>query len=121
MARRTTSSAAAKRHRDNERLIRRIAFPRTSTKCSSGGRVLLHAQTLSPTLRAPISGIVSLAARLEFYELALYKLGWNALQQESTRGSQKYIALLDYKVSIVTTSIRNAMRTAIAVSRIRSE
>src|SRR5712672_3636873 len=47
------------------------------------------------------SGIVSLGAASEFYELALYKLGWTLYKQESYEEAlQKYIALLDYKVSI---------------------
>jgi len=47
------------------------------------------------------SGIVSLGAASEFYELALYKLGWTLYKQEFyEQALQKYIALLDYKVSI---------------------
>ncbi len=47
------------------------------------------------------SGIVGLGAHSEFYELALYKLGWALYKQEFyEEGLQKYIALLDYKVSI---------------------
>src|SRR5215468_813517 len=47
------------------------------------------------------SGIVGLGAHSEFYELALYKLGWTLYKQEFyEEGLQKYIALLDYKVSI---------------------
>jgi len=47
------------------------------------------------------SGIVSLGAASEFYELALYKLGWTLYKQEFYEEAlQKYIALLDYKVSI---------------------
>ncbi len=47
------------------------------------------------------SGVVSLGASSEFYELALYKLGWTLYKQEFYENAlQKYIALLDYKVSI---------------------
>src|SRR5437667_796410 len=47
------------------------------------------------------SGIISLRAASEFYELALYKLGWTLYKQEFYEEAlQKYIALLDYKVSI---------------------
>src|SRR5436309_3669802 len=47
------------------------------------------------------SGIVSLGAASEFYELALYKLGWTLYKQEVYEEAlQKYIALLDYKVKI---------------------
>jgi tetratricopeptide (TPR) repeat protein len=47
------------------------------------------------------SGIASLGAASEFYELALYKLGWTLYKQEFYEEAlQKYIALLDYKVSI---------------------
>src|SRR5467141_1884995 len=47
------------------------------------------------------SGIVSLGAPSEFYELALYKLGWTLYKQEFyDEALQKYVALLDYKVSI---------------------
>src|SRR5260370_12843840 len=47
------------------------------------------------------SGIVSLGAASEFYELALYKLGWTLYKQDFYEEAlQKYIALLDYKVSI---------------------
>src|SRR5215475_8849047 len=47
------------------------------------------------------SGIVGLGAHSEFYELALYKLGWTLYKQEFYEEAlQKYVALLDYKVSI---------------------
>jgi len=47
------------------------------------------------------SGIVSLGPASEFRELALYKLGWTLYKQEFYEEAlQKYIALLDYKVSI---------------------
>jgi tetratricopeptide (TPR) repeat protein len=47
------------------------------------------------------SGIVKLGPASEFHELALYKLGWTFYKQESYEEAlQKYIALLDYKVSI---------------------
>src|SRR5881628_2450499 len=47
------------------------------------------------------SGIISLGAASEFYELALYKLGWTLYKQEFYENAlQRYIALLDYKVSI---------------------
>ena len=47
------------------------------------------------------SGIVSLGAASDFYELALYKLGWTLYKQEFyEEGLQKYVALLDYKVTI---------------------
>jgi len=47
------------------------------------------------------SGIAKLGASSEFYELALYKLGWTFYKQDFYEEAlQKYIALLDYKVSI---------------------
>src|SRR5712675_1438474 len=47
------------------------------------------------------TGIVKLRAASEFYELALYKLGWTLYKQEFYEEAlQKYIALLDHKVSI---------------------
>src|SRR5499425_383298 len=47
------------------------------------------------------SGIVKLGAASEFYELALYKLGWTLYKQEFYEEAlQKYVALLDHKVSI---------------------
>jgi tetratricopeptide (TPR) repeat protein len=47
------------------------------------------------------SGIVKLGAASEFHELALYKLGWTFYKQEFYEEAlQKYVALLDYKVSI---------------------
>src|SRR5690349_8127340 len=47
------------------------------------------------------SGIVKLGHSSEFYELALYKLGWTFYKQDFYEEAlQKYIALLDYKVSI---------------------
>src|SRR6266478_5096212 len=47
------------------------------------------------------SDIVKLGATSEFYELTLYKLGWTFYKQEFYEEAlQKYIALLDYKVSI---------------------
>lgn len=47
------------------------------------------------------SGIVKLGAASEFYELALYKLGWTLYKQEFYEEAlQKYIALLDHRLSI---------------------
>src|SRR6266516_995457 len=47
------------------------------------------------------SGVASLGASSQFYELALYKLGWTLYKQDFYENAlQKYIALLDYKVSI---------------------
>jgi len=47
------------------------------------------------------SGIVGLGANSEFYELALYKLGWTLYKQDLYEEAlQKYVALLDYKVKI---------------------
>jgi cellulose synthase operon protein C len=47
------------------------------------------------------SGIVKLGAASEFYELALYKLGWTLYKQEFYEEAlQRYIALLDHKVSV---------------------
>jgi cellulose synthase operon protein C len=47
------------------------------------------------------SGIVKLGTASEFYELALYKLGWTFYKQEFYEEAlRKYIALLDYKVSV---------------------
>jgi tetratricopeptide (TPR) repeat protein len=47
------------------------------------------------------SGIISRGTASEFYELALYKLGWTLYKQEFYEEAlQKYVALLDYKVSI---------------------
>jgi tetratricopeptide (TPR) repeat protein len=50
---------------------------------------------------AAYSGIISLGTASSYYELALYKLGWTLYKQEFYEEAlQKYIALLDYKVSI---------------------
>src|SRR5881628_1544684 len=47
------------------------------------------------------SGVAGLGASSQFYELALYKLGWTLYKQEFYENAlQRYIALLDYKVSI---------------------
>src|SRR4029077_16990476 len=47
------------------------------------------------------TGIISLGTRSSYYELALYKLGWTLYKQEFYEEAlQKYVALLDYKVSI---------------------
>src|SRR4029077_15171389 len=47
------------------------------------------------------SGIVKLGTASEFHELALYKLGWTLYKQEFYEEAlQKYIALLDFKVTI---------------------
>src|SRR5438132_7107474 len=47
------------------------------------------------------SGIISLGTASSYYELALYKLGWTLYKQEFYEEAlQKYVALLDYKVSI---------------------
>src|SRR5215472_2433959 len=49
---------------------------------------------------AAYSGIISLGPTSEYHELALYKLGWTLYKQEFYEEAlQKYIALLDYKVS----------------------
>ncbi len=46
------------------------------------------------------SAITNLGARSSYYELALYKLGWTFYKQELYEEAlQKYMALLDYKVS----------------------
>ena len=47
------------------------------------------------------SAIITLGARSEYYELALYKLGWTLYKQEFyDEALDRYIALLDHKVSI---------------------
>jgi len=47
------------------------------------------------------TGIISLGTASSYYELALYKLGWTLYKQEFYEEAlKKYIALLDYKVSI---------------------
>src|SRR4029450_1888929 len=47
------------------------------------------------------SAIITLGDRSEHYELALYKLGWTLYKQEFyDEALDKYIALLDHKVSI---------------------
>ena len=47
------------------------------------------------------SGVINRGAASEFYELSLYKLGWTLYKQELYEEAlQKYVALLDYKVSI---------------------
>ena len=47
------------------------------------------------------SAIISLGASSSYYELALYKLGWTFYKQELYEEAlHKYMALLDYKVSI---------------------
>ena len=45
--------------------------------------------------------VIALGARSSYYELALYKLGWTLYKQEFYEDAlNKYMALLDYKVSI---------------------
>jgi tetratricopeptide (TPR) repeat protein len=47
------------------------------------------------------SAIISLGAASTFYELALYKLGWTFYKQDLyDEALQKYMGLLDYKISI---------------------
>lgn len=47
------------------------------------------------------SSVVNMGASSEYYELALYKLGWTFYKRESyEQALDKYIALLDHKVSI---------------------
>jgi tetratricopeptide (TPR) repeat protein len=47
------------------------------------------------------SEIINLGAKSSYYELALYKLGWTFYKQEFYEEAlHKYMALLDYKVSI---------------------
>jgi TolA-binding protein len=46
------------------------------------------------------TAIVSMGSATEYYELALYKLGWTLYKQEFyDEALQKYLALLDYKLS----------------------
>jgi cellulose synthase operon protein C len=50
---------------------------------------------------AAYTSIIALGARSEYYELALYKLGWTLYKQEFyDEALHRYIALLDHKVSI---------------------
>src|SRR5437867_2719781 len=45
--------------------------------------------------------VIGLGAHGEYYELALYKLGWTFYKQDLYEEAlQKYVALLDYKVSV---------------------
>jgi tetratricopeptide (TPR) repeat protein len=45
--------------------------------------------------------VVALGARSEFYELALYKLGWSLYKQDFyDEALHRYMALLDYKLSV---------------------
>lgn len=47
------------------------------------------------------AAIISLGAKSEYYELALYKLGWTLYKQDFYEEAlHRYMALLDYKVSI---------------------
>ena len=47
------------------------------------------------------SAIVASGPRSDYYELALYKLGWTLYKQEFyDEALHKYVALLDHKVSI---------------------
>ena len=47
------------------------------------------------------SAIIALGSRSDFYELALYKLGWTLYKQEFyDEALHRYIALLDHKVAI---------------------
>ncbi len=47
------------------------------------------------------SSVIGLGSGSEYYELALYKLGWTFYKQDLyDEALQKYVALLDYKVSI---------------------
>ena len=73
----------------------------TTTRCSSGApstssRAASSATPRRPTRRSPAS-----APRSAYYELALYKLGWTLYKQDFYEEAlHKYMALLDYKVSI---------------------
>ena len=52
------------------------------------------------TPRTPIQRSSTWAPSSSYYELALYKLGWTFYKQELYEEAlQKYMALLDYKVS----------------------
>src|SRR5215510_3226768 len=47
------------------------------------------------------TSVINLGSRSSFYELALYKLGWTFYKQDLYEEAlHKYMALLDYKVSI---------------------
>jgi tetratricopeptide (TPR) repeat protein len=50
---------------------------------------------------AAYQAVVAMGAGSEFYELALYKLGWSLFKQDFYEEAlQRYMALLDYKMSI---------------------
>jgi outer membrane protein assembly factor BamD (BamD/ComL family) len=50
---------------------------------------------------AAYQAIVAMGARSEYYELALYKLGWTLYKQEFYEEAlHRYLALLDYKLSV---------------------
>ena len=85
-----------------ERLIaREPAFRALRRSAVQAGRVLLHAPDASATPRPPIRRSSAWAPASSYYELALYKLGWTFYKQEFYEEAlHKYMALLDYKVSI---------------------
>ena len=63
------------------------------------------------------SAIISLGAASSYYELALYKLGWTLYKQEFYEEAlHRYMALLDYKVSIGYDFDRRTRRTTSGAS-----
>ena len=83
-----------------ERLIKDDPKSSTSTKCSSDAASTSSRATF-PRRRAAYTAITDLGSKDSYYELALYKLGWTLYKQEFYEEAlQKYMALLDYKLSI---------------------
>ena len=65
--------------------------------------------------------IAAAKARSEFYELALYKLGWSLYKQDFyDEALHRYMALLDYKLSVGYDFDQRTPKRTSAASRTRS-
>ena len=87
------------RHAAPRRRVRLLALQRRGAVPPR--RVLLHARAGSAKPKPPTSRSSRPGARSDFYELALYKLGWSLYKQDFYEEAlHRYMALLDYKLSV---------------------
>jgi tetratricopeptide (TPR) repeat protein len=83
-----------------ERLIKANPSSCTSTRSSTAAASTSSCAAASRTPRR-VRAVIGLGARSSYYELSLYKLGWTLYKQDDYEGAlHRYMALLDYKVSI---------------------
>ena len=99
---RTTSSAGPKRRWTSCSASSASSATRvTATRCSSGAASTTSRGAGFATRKPLTSRSSRPGARSDFYELALYKLGWSLYKQDFyDEALHRYMALLDYKLSV---------------------